>query len=79
MLSELERSLVHGGVYGGAGVIINSFVVNRSGASLKKRASVGTYVTPVLLNVLDSTRYYVGSYLRDADARLRPSKDCHTT
>ena len=28
--------------------------------------------TPVLLNVLSSTRYYVGSYVRDA--RLRPSK-----
>ena len=27
---------------------------------------------PVLLNALDSTRYYVGSYARDV--RLRPSK-----
>ena len=29
-------------------------------------------VTPVLLNTLDSTKYYIGSYARDA--RLRPSK-----
>ena len=28
----------------------------------------------MLLNVLDSTRYYVGSYL--SDARFRPSKGC---
>ena len=40
-----------------------SLVVNRSGASLK---------VPMLLNALDSTRFYVGSYARDA--RLRLSK-----
>ena len=34
-------------------------------------------VTPMLLNALDSTRYYVGSYLRDT--RLRLSKGRHTT
>ena len=32
---------------------------------------------PVLLNLLDSTRYYVGSYPRDA--RLRPSKVARAT
>ena len=46
--------------------IFNSLVVNRSGASLKKTG------VPVLLNALDSTRFYVGSYARDA--RLRPSR-----
>ena len=46
--------------------IFNSLVVNRSGASLKKMG------VPVLLNALDSTRFYVGSYARDV--RLRPSK-----
>ena len=45
---------------------INSFGVNCSGASLKKTGVL------VLLNTLDSTRFYVGSYARDA--RLRPSK-----
>ena len=44
----------------------NSFGVNCSGASLKKTGVL------VLLNTLDSTRFYVGSYARDA--RLRPSK-----
>ena len=46
--------------------IVNSFVVNCSGPLWKKRAS------SCLLNTLDSTRFYVGSYARDA--RLRPSK-----
>ena len=45
---------------------LNSLVVNRSGASSKKTG------VPVLLNALDSTRFYVGSYARDA--RLRPSR-----
>merc|ERR1711966_374206 len=44
----------------------NSFGVNRSGASSKKTGVL------VLLNTLDSTRFYVGSYARDA--RLRPSR-----
>ena len=50
----------------GRGGIVNSLVVNRSGASSK------TTGVPVLLNALDSTRFYVGSYGRDA--RLRPSR-----
>ena len=45
---------------------ISSFVVNSSGASLKKTG------VPVLLNALDSRAFYVGSYARDA--RLRPSR-----
>ena len=47
-------------------LFINSFGVNCSGASLKKTGVL------VLLNTLGSTRFYVGSYARDA--RLRPSK-----
>ena len=41
----------------------NSFGVNRSEASLKKTG------VPVLLNAVDSTRFYVGSYPRDVCLR----------
>ena len=46
--------------------VLNSLAVNGSKASLKKTS------VRVLLNALDSTRFYVGSYARDA--RLRPSR-----
>ena len=45
---------------------VNRICANASGAFSKKT------VTPVLLNALDSTRYYVGSYA--GDARLMPSR-----
>ena len=46
--------------------IVNRIRANCSGAAVKKRA------LSCLLNTLYSTRFYVGSYARDA--RLRPSK-----
>ena len=52
--------------YGSIVCAVNSLVVNGSGASSKKTGVL------VLLNALDSTRLYVGSYARDA--RLRPSR-----